>query len=366
MAECVCIRQIIVIKVIMGRHFFNNTEGNTLFEQFKGIAHNMDTFDVFLAVVGYFRSSGYFKLRKELGDISEIKILIGINTDDIFRKHNKAMLMFADKDKAKEIFETEFRQDIIDAKYSAEVEQGILQMCQDLIDGRLEMRIHPTKNLHAKFYLCLPKDYTRFKDGWVIMGSSNISDFGLGISQAPRYELNVAMKEPDDVEYCNEEFWKLWKESVVLTTDDIERFKGKTYLGCQPTPYELYMKVLIDTFGAQVEDDFSMQLPAGVMDLKYQRDAVIQGYQMLMQHNGLFLADVVGLGKTMIATMIAKRFIEANGRDTNILVVYPPALEDNWKNTFDKFGIRRRAQFVTNGSLNKVLEGKNQYKDKKE
>lgn len=76
--------------------------------------------------------------------------------------------------------------------------------------------------------------------------------------------------------------------------------------------------------------------------MKYQKDAVIQGYQMLMQHNGLFLADVVGLGKTMIATMIAKRFVEANGKNTNILVVYPPALEDNWRNTFKLFGIYKK------------------------
>lgn len=43
----------------------------------------MVSFDRFLAVVGFFRSSGYFKLRKELGNISEIKILVGINIDDI-------------------------------------------------------------------------------------------------------------------------------------------------------------------------------------------------------------------------------------------------------------------------------------------
>lgn len=87
---------------------------------------------------------------------------------------------------------------------------------------------------------------------------------------------------------------------------------------------------------------------------------------MLMQHNGLFLADVVGLGKTMIATMIAKRFVEANGKNTNILIIYPPALEDNWKNTFKLFGIYKKAQFITNGSLSKILEGRNQYKDKEE
>lgn len=350
----------------MSTKFFNNRLGNTLFEKLKGIASEMATFDRFLAVVGFFRSSGYFKLRKELGNVSEIKILVGINIDDIFRKHNKALLMLADEDKAKEIYCNGFKEDIINAQYSPEVEEGILQMCEDLISGRLQMRIHATKNLHAKFYLCLPQNHSENSDGWVIMGSSNISDSGLGIKQPPQYELNVAMKDFDDVKYCSDEFWTLWNEAMPLTAEDIAEYKKKTYLGYQPTPYELYIKVLIDTFGDQVEDDFSIQLPDGVKDLKYQKDAVIQGFQMLMQHNGLFLADVVGLGKTMVATMIAKRFIEANGKNTNVLVIYPPALEDNWKNTFKLFGIYKKAQFVTNGSLSKILDGKDNYKEKEE
>jgi superfamily II DNA or RNA helicase len=350
----------------MSTKFFNNRLGNTLFDKLKGIASTMTTFDRFLAVVGFFRSSGYFKLRKELGDISEIKILVGINIDDIFRKHNKALLMLSDEDKAKEIYNKDFQEDIINAEYAPEVENGILQMCEDLVSGRLQMRIHATKNLHAKFYLCLPQNHNENSDGWVIMGSSNISDSGLGIKQPPQYELNVAMKDYDDVKYCSDEFWTLWNEAIPLTAEDIDKYKKKTYLGYQPTPYELYIKVLIDTFGDQVEDDFSIQLPDGVKDLKYQKDAVIQGYQMLMQHNGLFLADVVGLGKTMIATMIAKRFVESNGKNTNILVIYPPALEDNWKETFKLFGIYKKAQFITNGSLSKILEGRDQYKDKED
>ena len=68
----------------------------------------------------------------------------------------------------------------------------------------------------------------------------------------------------------------------------------------------------------------------------------------------------------MIATMIAKRFIEANGKNTKILVVYPPALEDNWKSTFKLFGIKKKAQFITNGSLSKVLDGREQYFDKED
>lgn len=359
-------RDFVLSKKIMSTKFFNNRPGNTLFDKLKGIASTMTTFDRFLAVVGFFRSSGYFKLRKELGDISEIKILVGINIDDIFRKHNKALLMLSDEDKAKEIYNKDFKDDIINAQYAPEVENGILQMCEDLVSGRLQMRIHATKNLHAKFYLCLPQNHNENSDGWVIMGSSNISDSGLGIKQPPQYELNVAMKDYDDVKYCSDEFWTLWNEAIPLTAEDIDKYKKKTYLGYQPTPYELYIKVLIDTFGDQVEDDFSIQLPDGVKDLKYQKDAVIQGYQMLMQHNGLFLADVVGLGKTMIATMIAKRFVESNGKNTNILVVYPPALEDNWKDTFKLFGIYKKAQFITNGSLSKILEGRDQYKDKED
>ena len=351
----------------MSTKFFNNNIGNTLFDKLKGIASEMANFDRFLAVVGFFRSSGYFKLRKELGDVSEMKILVGINIDDIFRKHNKALLMLADADKAKEIYSADFKNDIINAEYSQEVEEGILQMCDDIASGRLQMRIHANKNLHAKFYLCLPQNHSEHSDGWVIMGSSNISDSGLGIKQPPQYELNVAMKDYDDVKYCSDEFWVLWNDAIPLSTDDIVKYRNETHVcDVPPTPYELYIKVLIDTFGDQVEDDFSIQLPDDVMDLKYQKDAVIQGYQMLMKHNGLFLADVVGLGKTMIATMIAKRFIESNGKNTNILVVYPPALEENWKKTFKQFGIIKKAQFVTNGSLSKVLKGLDQYKDKEE
>lgn len=351
----------------MSTKFFNNTPSNTLFEKLKGIANNMHGFNRFLAVVGYFRSSGYFKLRKELSDISDIRILIGINADDIFRKHNLGWEMLEAPERARELFNEHFKQDIIDSNYTKEVEDGILQLCQDLADGRLQLRLHPSKNLHAKFYLCLPENHSEHSDGWVIMGSSNISDSGLGTGKAPRYELNVAMKDYDDVHYCHEEFETLWNEAINLTFEDIKGPKEGTYLSeYQPTPYEIYIKVMIEVFGDQVEDDFNIQLPVGVKELKYQKDAVIQGYQMLMEHNGLFLSDVVGLGKTMIATMIAKRFIEANGKNTKVLVVYPPALEDNWKSTFRLFGISRKAQFVTNGSLSKILEGKNNYHDKEE
>jgi superfamily II DNA/RNA helicase len=351
----------------MSSKFFTNTGYNTLFDKFRGIAQGMANFHTFHAVVGFFRSSGYFRLREELDNVEKIQILVGINIDNIFRKHNKAMLMFSNEEEAKNIYNQDFIEDVQTAGYAEKIEHGILQLCEDLHTGKVEMKIHADKNLHAKFYLCLPKTHSEHSDGWVIMGSSNISEAGLGLTQPPRYELNVAMKDYDEVAFCKTEFDNLWDEAIPITAKDIDKIRNKTHLKDElPTPYELYIKVLIDTFGNQVEDDFTLTLPDDVIDLRYQKDAVIQGYQMLCEHNGFFLADVVGLGKTIVATMIAKRFVEANGKNTNILVVYPPALEDNWKETFKKFGINKKAQFVSNGSLFKIIEGQENYKDKEE
>lgn len=346
----------------MSTKFFNNSSDNTLFDKFKGIAEGMPNFDAFCAVVGYFRSSGYFKLRKELNNVNHIKILVGINIDNIFRKHNPAYMFFGgDDEQIKRIYTKDFIQDVRDAKYTQEVEEGILQLCEDIASSRLEMRIHKSKNLHAKFYLCLPENFSPNTDGWVIMGSSNISEAGLGITPSPRYELNVAMKDYDDVAYCKSEFDTLWEQGVPVSKNDIEG--TNTHLWQLQTPYEIFMKMLIDAFGNQVEDnyDFSLAMPKGYKRLKYQEDAAIQGFQMLKEHDGFFLADVVGTGKTIVAAMIARRFVVENGRHTHILVVYPPAVAGNWDKTFGDFGLKDYTQFVTNGSLRKVIRGTNNF-----
>ncbi len=339
--------------------FFTNDISNTLFDKFKGVIDGMSNLHSFHAVVGYFRSSGYFKIREQLQDISKVQILIGINIDNIFRNHNKTLLFMAGEkvqEQAWEQYRQDFVADVRDAGYYEDIEKGILMLADDLANGRVEFKIHATKDLHAKFYLFLPEKYTQHTDGWVIMGSSNLSESGLGLTRPPRYELNVAMKDYDDVAFCKSEFDRLWKEAIPLTAEDIEAYKRDTHLGQCPSPYELYMKLLIDFFGDQAEDDITFDMPKGFMDLKYQRDAVGQGYQMLKKHNGFFLADVVGLGKTVIATMIAKRFIEENGRNMNILVIYPPALKDNWTDTFRKFNIDRYSDFISCGSLEKILD----------
>jgi superfamily II DNA/RNA helicase len=145
---------------------------------------------------------------------------------------------------------------------------------------------------------------------------------------------------------------------------DLERIQKGSHIGQLFTPFELYVKLLIEYFGKHIDYDPDSvgDLPQNFKKLSYQIDAVNQGYQMILNHNGFMLADVVGLGKTVIATMIAKRFLIANGTlSTKILVVYPPAIEKNWKSTFRHFGIDKHARFISNGSLHKILNDDQDY-----
>ncbi len=345
----------------MSTKFFTNSDENTVFHKFKGILEHMKEVYAFHAVVGYFRSSGYFALQPYLKEIKDIKILVGINVDQMFAEaQKKGLLYFGDEKKTKDEFLKWFIKDLKEAKYSREVEEGILDFIQDLIDGRIEVRAHNSKAIHAKFYLFLPEVHTEHSDGWVIMGSSNLTESGLGIKKSPNYELNIALKDYDDVEFTKQEFQKLWEQSTTILPEDIKEFKKKTHIGQTFTPFEIYIKLLIEYFGNNIDYDPDTvgDLPKKYKKLSYQVDAVNQGFHMLMEHNGFFLADVVGLGKTVVASMIAKRFLIANGSlNTKILVVYPPALEKNWKNTFRLFGIDRHTKFITNGRLEKIIKG---------
>ncbi len=346
--------------------YSNNTE--PLFKKFEGLLKEMAGIVEFDAVVGFFRSSGYFKIRQEMGALDKIKILIGINADNIFRKHPKFQLFLQGKEVADEAMATyakDVLRDIREANYSKDIEDGVYQLIDDMRSRKVELKIHPSKDIHAKFYLFLPHTLTKNSGGSVIMGSSNLSESGLGLRPA-RYELNVELRDYDDVKFCKDEFEQLWKEGEPYKPEELEGVIKKTYLGRFATPYELYMKVLIDYFGDIVEDDTSIDMPAGFTQYKYQEDAMKQGYQMLKDHNGFFLADVVGLGKTVVAAMIAKRFLSSE-RKAKVLVIHPPALKYNWEHTFKEFGFKTtQVQFITNGSLNKVLDQKDKYWPKEE
>ena len=351
---------------IIYSNFFTNKNGNTLMKEFEGILQHNQYIKNLDAVVGFLRASGYFSLRPFLDNINRVRILIGIDVDKyIAQAANQGRIFFGAEEEVREECLRKIRRDIESSNYKKEVEDGIFQMIQDLIDGKLELRAHPSKKIHAKLYILYPDDFNQYSQGVAITGSSNLSGNGLGISEDKQYEFNVKLDRYDDVKFAKDEFDQLWEEAegCAITAEDVKASVDRTYLKGDVKPYDLYIKMLMEYFSDRVlatDDNNPFDMPEGYTKYDYQMDAVVEGYQKLIRYDGFFLADVVGLGKTVIATMIAKKFLIENGRDkTKILVVYPPAVEQNWKATFKDFGIDKYAKFVTNGSLSKVLDEEN-------
>ncbi len=349
----------------MSSNFFTNENGNSLFRKFTGVFENVANLYAFHAVVGYFRSSGYFAIRDHLLKLQEVKILVGINVDMISAEaKRRGMIFFGDPERSRDEFVRWMRADIKEASYRREVEEGIINFFEDIVAGKIQIRIHRTKKLHAKIYIFLPAGFNEYSGGEVITGSSNLTDAGLGTKDESNYEFNVSLRRYDDIKFAESEFQKLWEQGEELLPIDIERVKQGSHIGQLFTPFELYVKLLIEYFGKHIDYDPDSvgDLPQNFKKLSYQVDAVNQGFQMLLNHNGFMLADVVGLGKTVVATMIARRFLITNGTlNTKILVVYPPAVEKNWKMTFRQFGIDKHARFISNGSLHKILNDDQDY-----
>jgi superfamily II DNA or RNA helicase len=344
----------------MSSRFFTNHGDQTLLRKFQGIFDNNPDIERFDALVGFLRASGYFAIRPHLVKVPHIRILVGINVDAIMADyHRRGLLFLTDPTKALQEFKQELRTDIQRADYKQEIEAGIIQFVDDVVSKKIELRAHPTKRLHAKLYIFRPKGFNEHKPGAVITGSSNLTGAGIGVDENNRnYEFNVLLHDYPDVCYATGEFERLWLESVEILPKFLQEVRDSTYLAATVTPYELYFKLLLEYFGTSIEYDPNVitDIPEGFKRLSYQMDAVTSGFRLLEKHGGFFLADVVGLGKTIIAILIAKKCFFHNGfpeHRSHTLIVVPPAVEDGWRDTIEAFRLDN-CEIITNGSLHKV------------
>ncbi len=313
--------------------FFTNEEGASLLDRFKKTLKDVRLFDV---IVGYFRTSGFFSLYQSFENIEKIRVLIGLNIDSyafelIQKSRNQQELDFESHARAKQIFNENVIHEMEISEDSTETELGVKKFIEFLKNGKLEIKVYPIKKIHAKVYISrFSPDDRDF--GRVITGSSNFSYSGL----IGNLEFNVELKNRSDVEYALNKFESLWKDGVDVTSEYVDTINNKTWFNDEITPYHLYLKLLYEYFKEDInmDDDFEFYLPDGFMELKYQKQAVVSAKKILDAYNGVFLSDVVGLGKTFISALLAQQL---RGK---ILIICPPVLQDYWKETFFEFGIR--------------------------
>lgn len=342
--------------------FFTNEKGQTLLDRFKSTLKDTQFFDV---LVGYFRSSGFYQLYESIESIEKTRILIGLGIDKeaystIHQYHQQTVIDFESHLNAKKEFQNNLISEIETSSESDErLEIGLKKFIEFLTTDclssspegkqgsgkKLEIRAYPSKNIHAKVYIGrFPPDDRDF--GFVITGSSNFSYSGLVANR----EFNVELRQRRDVEFALNQFEDLWRGSVDISAEFVDTVEEKTWLNDRITPYELYLKLIYEYMQEDInlQDNIETFLPEGFMALEYQQQAVIQALKKLDEYNGVFLSDVVGLGKTFIAAQLLQQI---KGR---ILVICPPMLKSYWEESLHDFRVPAKVESL--GKLDHIVK----------
>jgi len=195
---------------------------------------------------------------------------------------------------------------------------------------------------HAKLYIFKLEQDQVGKNTLFITGSSNLTQAGLSTQN----EFNVEISDYG-FEDAEEYFDNLWRQATSITEHEetkkrlIEVIERETLIK-EVSPFEafcLILKTYLDAFDQKKVGDsiISLMEKNGYKPYQYQLDAVKQAMKIIDDYNGVIIADVVGLGKTIIACAVAKQL----GRRG--IVICPPGLvgdrnlNSGWKKYVEQF-----------------------------
>lgn len=337
-----------------------DNRNKTMLDSLKNSLKQAESVDILTA---FFYFSGFNALAEELKD-KKIRILVG-NTID---PNAIADLCTAVKDSPDELLETYavrgytrlnnsqkknyyvdsfvelFNKSSLSDEFDSTDSQAIFKMFLDkIVDGTLEIRLTATPN-HAKAYILTNMfEYSCFGDqkGVVFTGSSNFTYNGL----RGQGEMNERFSDNSKYEEYSESFEKLWNDSKSIDVcvkdgnqDFINELKKKLWIFAKPAPYQIFIRILFELY-ASLESSV-VKSPYEITDgkfsnLKYQLDAIKYGVDCINKNNGVIIADVVGLGKSVIASAIAY-----NLDMKRTVIIAPPHLVDQWNDYQQDFGLR--------------------------
>lgn len=334
--------------------FITNQNGHSLVDRFVDLIGN-DT-EAFDCLVGYFYSSGFHLLKPSLDKTQKIRVLIGLKTNketfDLIQQGQAQQELNLSHAETKDVYTQDVIDEFNEIEETRKIEDGIRAFIEWISCKKLEIRAFPTANLHAKMYIMTHEQGARDK-GRVVTGSSNFSISGL----KGNLELNVELKDAPDYDFAIKKFSELWDQSVDVSDRYVQTVQSKTWLNDAINPYDLYLKCLYEYFQDEINQcsDEDSCSPADFMKLAYQEEAVISARQIIRKYGGVFLSDVVGLGKTFISAILAQK-LRSDGR---ILVLAPPHVLDrnnqgSWPNVFYAFDVN--ARFESIGQLDKVIQ----------
>ena len=330
----------------MSGNFITNADGAKSLKE--RISQLIEVSEELKFLIGFFYFSGireiYEKL-KENKDIN-IKILVGLEVEKFIK--NIVEIENKDTQRSREEYFSSFIDSMKKAINSPEMDnrdfyEQVHFFSELLEKGKLTIR-KTIKPNHAKLYLFKVKENNFGINAEFITGSSNLTRAGLSNQD----EFNVEIRDYGFKE-AEQYFDKLWKTSIPITEDEnsrkviIDFIKNKTQAS-YVEPFEAYafiLKTYLELQSVKKVKPFLIRLleRSGFKPYKYQLDAVGQALNIIETYGGVIIADVVGLGKSVIASMIAKQLGKRG------IVICPPSLigdrnqNTGWWEYLNKFGL---------------------------
>ncbi|MBL7130897.1 MAG: helicase [Candidatus Omnitrophica bacterium] len=312
-----------------------------------------------LFLIGYFYFSGFEEIYKNVKD-KEIKILVGLEIEhDITNKIREFEIIQEVNTSGGKIKDNYFNSLVklfndTDFFDSLEKQEAFQIFLDKIKNGSLEIRKTRQPN-HAKLYIFEnQKEYSQGGDypGTVITGSSNFTRSGF----RGRFEINVISRDARNFNEASKIFQDLWKNSVIIVDKDniqdfITNVIERIWLDKIPQPFLVYVRVLEEYF-SEYNRDF-VRLPAEItrgryINLKYQIDAIKRAIDVLQRHNGVIIADVVGLGKSIIASAVAHNL------NLKSIVIAPPHLKAQWDDY--RYDFEFNAKVYSCGKIEQALK----------
>jgi superfamily II DNA or RNA helicase len=332
-----------------------NEQGNKLTDVINNI---MPSAQNLYFLVGYFYFSGFQEIYKNLDD-KKLKILVGMDIQKDLNNRIVEIESYKSSEQSNHKIRFDYYKQLrtifneSDLFDSSEKQKAFKIFVSKIQDGSLEIRRTKEPN-HSKFYIFENKsDHNQGGEfpGTVIFGSSNLSYSGF----AGRRERNETFREKVKYESYKRDFDDEWEESTPLVSkDSFEEFKeevmDKIWIDKTPSPYAVYLRVLKEYFSIEAHE--GIKLPHEITkerfsNLKYQIDAIQQSINILSRHNGVIIADVVGLGKSIIASTIAHNL------KLDAVVIAPPHLVKQWDDYRYEFNFNARV--YSSGMIEQAL-----------
>ena len=235
-------------------------------------------------------------------------------------------------------------------------EAALRKLLRQIESGTVQVKVHTAHRLHAKLYLCHRDDTAAPRVAYV--GSSNLTTSGL----REQGELNVDVVDSDATEKLARWFKARWDNP--LSTDAAPHLalllKESWAAVDQIDPYLVYLKMAYHLSREAREGLIEYGLPASMQNelLDFQAAAVKIAARIVMQKGGAMIGDVVGLGKTLVGTAIARLLQEEQGFET--LVVCPKNLTEMWESYLHRYEVRGKVESLS--MVHKTLPDARRYR----